>query len=107
MCPYEDEVERCYGVRPEWVPEESFEAAHRELDEALPGDGSLAERYQVWREEDGSAGRSLATVFDGMLEDFRGRTEALFGLPEGESDRGRLRLRRALDGVQLLPGRPA
>ena len=34
---YEDEVERCYGVRPEWVPEESFEAAHRELDEALPG----------------------------------------------------------------------
>ena len=34
---YEDEVERCYGVRPAWFPEEAFEAAHRELDEVLPG----------------------------------------------------------------------
>lgn len=83
--PYEDEVERCYGVRPEWVPEESFEAAHRELDDALPGDGSLAERYQVWREEDTLAGESLAGVYDSMLADVRVRTKALFGLPEGES----------------------
>jgi hypothetical protein len=83
--PYEDEVERCYGVRPEWVPEESFEAAHRELDEALPGNGSLAERYQAWREGDGLQGDALATVFDGLAEDFRSRTKALFELPEGES----------------------
>src|SRR5215216_4460809 len=38
---YEDEVERCYGVRPERVPEDVFAAAHRELDEVLPGSGSL------------------------------------------------------------------
>jgi hypothetical protein len=83
--PYEDEVERCYGVRPEWVPEESFEAAHRELDRALPGNGSLAERYQAWREGDGLQGDALATVFDGLAEDFRSRTKDLFELPEGES----------------------
>jgi hypothetical protein len=82
---YEDEVERCYGVRPAWVPEDSFEAAHRELDEALPGSGSLAERYQGWREGDGLQGGALAAVFDGMAEDFRSRTAALFELPEGES----------------------
>jgi hypothetical protein len=82
---YEDEVERCYGVRPEWVPEESFEAAHRELDEALLGNGSLAERYQAWREGDGLQGDPLAAVFNGLAEDFRARTEALFELPEGES----------------------
>jgi hypothetical protein len=82
---YEDEVERCYGMRPAWVPEDSFEAAHRELDEALPGNGSLAERYQAWREGDGLHGDSLAAVFDAMAEDFRSRTEALFELPEGES----------------------
>jgi hypothetical protein len=82
---YEDEVERCYGVRPAWVPEDSFEAAHRELDEALPGSGSLAERYQAWREGDGLHGDALAAVFDGMTEDFRSRTAALFELPEGES----------------------
>jgi hypothetical protein len=82
---YEDEVERCYGVRPEWKPEDSFEAAHRELDEALPGSSSLAERYQAWREGDGLQGDALASVFKGMAEDFRSRTAALFELPEGES----------------------
>lgn len=83
--PYEDEVERCYGVRPDWVPEESFEAAHRELDEALPGNGSVAERYQAWREGEALAGDVLARVYDDLLADFRARTETLFGLPEGES----------------------
>jgi hypothetical protein len=82
---YEDEVERCYGVRPAWVPEDSLEAAHRELDEALPGPGSLAERYQAWREGDGLHGDALSAVLDGMAEDFRSRTAALFELPEGES----------------------
>jgi hypothetical protein len=38
---YEDEVERYYGVRPLRTPEAEFEAAHRELDAALPGNGSL------------------------------------------------------------------
>ena len=83
--PYEDEVERCYGVRPEWVPEETFEAAHRKLDEGLPGNGSLAERYQAWREEDTLRGDTLAGVYSGMLADVRGRTGALFGLPDAES----------------------
>ena len=82
---YEDEVERCYGVRPEWVPEETFEAAHRELDEALPGNGSLADRYQAWREHDVLDGDALAGVYDGMLADVRARTRALLDLPERES----------------------
>jgi hypothetical protein len=83
--PYEDEVERCYGVRPEWVPEESFEAAHRELDEALPGNGSLAERYQAWREGEALQGDAISSVFDAVTEDLRSRTASLFELPEGES----------------------
>lgn len=82
---YEDEVERCYGVRPEWIDEAVFEAAHRELDEALPGSGSLAERYQVWREGGTLRGKELADVFQALSEDFRSRTEALVGLPQGES----------------------
>jgi hypothetical protein len=82
---YEDEVERCYGVRPAWVPEESFEAAHRQLDEALPGTGTLAERYQAWREGDGLEGDALATVFQALAQDFRSRTRSAFELPEGES----------------------
>jgi hypothetical protein len=83
--PYEDEVERCYGVRPEWVPEESFEAAHRELDDLLPGDGTVAERYQAWREGNQLEGDQLTTVYTKLLDDFRSRTKDLFDLPEGES----------------------
>jgi len=82
---YEDEVERCYGVRPEWVHEDAFAEAHRELEEVLPGSGSLAERYQAWREGDGLQGEELATVFLALIEDFRSRTEDLVGLPEGEA----------------------
>jgi hypothetical protein len=81
--PYADEVERCYGVRPQWTPEEVFEAAHRELDEVLPGSGTLAERYQAWREGAVPADR-LGALMDGLLSDFRARTKAAFGLPEGE-----------------------
>jgi hypothetical protein len=82
---YEDEVERCYGVRPQRVPEEVFEAAHEELDAALPGPGTVAERYQAWREGDGLQGEALAGVTETLASDFRARTESLAGLPAGES----------------------
>ena len=36
---YVDEVEGCYGVRPEKTPVSVYEAAHVRLDELLPGDG--------------------------------------------------------------------
>jgi hypothetical protein len=81
---YEDEIERCYGIRPERVPEEALEAAHRELDELLPGAGSLAERYQAWREGDAIPGDALAAVIEELAGDLRSRTQALFGLPDGE-----------------------
>jgi hypothetical protein len=82
---YEDEVERCYGVRPKRVAEEMFEAAHQELDAALPGSGTVAERYQAWREGDGLQGDALAQVIAALVADFRARTESLFSLPAGES----------------------
>jgi hypothetical protein len=81
---YEDEVERCYGVRPKWIDEAVFDAAHGELEKALPGSGPLAERYQVWREGDTLGGEELEAVYRALLADFRSRTEALVGLPQGE-----------------------
>jgi len=82
---YEDEVERSYGVRPERVSEDAFEAAHRDLDEALPGTGSVAERYRAWREEDALRGEQARRVIDDLTSEFRARTEALVGLPDGDS----------------------
>jgi hypothetical protein len=83
--PFEEEVERCYGVRPEWTPEEMFESAQRELDEILPGSGSVAERYQAWREATVVPAERLAGFMKSVLDDLRARTRALFGLPDGEA----------------------
>jgi hypothetical protein len=82
--PYADEVERCYGVRPRRVAEEVFEAAHRRLDELLPGDGSLAARYQAWREGDPLPRQRLAPALEALTAELRRRTVDMFGLPEGE-----------------------
>jgi hypothetical protein len=81
---YADEVEWCYGVRPTFRDEEAFAAAHRRLDEALPGSGPLAERYVTWRESHAIAPDRLSAAIGSLADDFRARTQALFGLPEGE-----------------------
>lgn len=82
--PYSDEFERCYGVRPEHVPESVFERAHAELDRALPGSGSLAERYQAWQDGDPVPPERAAEVLEAITTDLRSRTRDLVGLPEGE-----------------------
>jgi hypothetical protein len=81
---YADEVELSYGVRPRRVDEEVFERAHRRLQEVLPGGGALAERYVQWREAQTAPTELLPSAIASLAEDFRARTDALFGLPEGE-----------------------
>ena len=81
---YSDEVESCYGVRPHAVAEDELAAAHRRLDEVLPGSGALAERLIAWRESHAVPVEKLEGAITSLAEDFRDRTDALFGLPEGE-----------------------
>ncbi len=66
---YVEEIERCYGVAPEPATENELAEAHRRLEELVPGTGSLRARYQAWR----------------RAREIRTRTQALFGLPEGEA----------------------
>jgi hypothetical protein len=82
---FADEVERCYGVRPHRTPEDEIDAAHAGLDAALPGTGSLAERYQHWREAHTVPKDRLGPVLSDIVEQLRARTRELVGLPEGES----------------------
>jgi hypothetical protein len=82
---YVDEVEACYGVRPEMTPEDDFAAAHRRLNQALPGSGPLAERYVEWREAQAVPPDKLRPAVDSLAEDLRARTATLWGLPEGET----------------------
>jgi len=81
---YADEVEACYGVRPTPVPDEDLAAAHRRLEDALPGSGPLAERLIAWRETHAVPVDRLPAAITSLADDLRERTQRLFGLPEGE-----------------------
>jgi hypothetical protein len=83
--PYADEVERSYAIRPKRVPEERFEEAHQALDEALPPDGTLAERYQRWREGDVVPADRVEGVLGTLNARLREKTGQLLGLPAGET----------------------
>ncbi len=84
---YADEVEACYGVRPARTPVDVYEAAHAELDELLPGQGSLFERRQAWRTKHLVDGRLAVTVLEDLLPVLRARTAELVELPAGEQVR--------------------
>ncbi|MEZ5205094.1 MAG: hypothetical protein R2701_12160 [Acidimicrobiales bacterium] len=79
-----DEVESCYGVRPEMVPHEVLADAHGRLDAVLPGDGPLHARYDAWRTSHLMSPEQLTAAVHALAESFRERTAAAFGLPEGE-----------------------
>jgi hypothetical protein len=81
---YLDEIKAAYGVRPHVVEEDVFAEAHRQLDSAIPGSGSLAERYIEWREAQTVPPTLLESAVGSLAEDFRERTARLFGLPEAE-----------------------
>jgi hypothetical protein len=83
--PFVDEVEACYGVRPERVPDDELAAAHARLEEVLPGSGPLAERYGSWREAQAIPPGQLEAAIASFAEDLRERTDRAFGLPEGET----------------------
>jgi len=81
---YADEVEACYGVRPRRFMQDEFEAAHRSLEQVVPGSGPLADRYVAWRESQAVPVDLLEPAIASLAEDLRDRTRTMFGLPEGE-----------------------
>src|SRR3954452_23453298 len=81
---YSDEVEGCYGVRPQRTPVAVYEEVHARLDELLPGDGSLFDRREAWRDGPLCPGEHAVAVLDDLLPLLRDRTAALVELPAGE-----------------------
>lgn len=82
--PYLDEVEACYGIRPDRVEEDEVFEAHRRLERALPGGGDLGERVAALRARHVIPPDRLTAVIGHLADDLRERTVALFGLPAGE-----------------------
>ena len=82
---YADEVEGCYGVRPTQTDESVFEAAQAELEELLPGDGSIAERYERWEASIRVPTEQIEWALAAVVEEARAQTRALVELPPGEA----------------------
>jgi hypothetical protein len=82
---WEDEVTRCYGVRPEHTDESVFAAAHERLDAVLPGDGDLGDRFRAWEATQVLPRDRVLEAVERFQELLRARTRELVGLPDGET----------------------
>ena len=81
---YADEVEGCYSVRPTYTDEAVFTAAHERLEELLPGDGPLAERYERWQSSIRVPTELVEGTVAAVIEEARAWTRGLVELPDGE-----------------------
>jgi hypothetical protein len=79
------EIERCLGVAVEPGDEDSYRAAHRELDALLPGPGPLAERVAAHRRADELAPDRLLPAVRALAAALRRQAAGPYGLPAGES----------------------
>jgi hypothetical protein len=82
---YADEVEGCYGVRPTYTDEVVFAAAHERLEELLPGDGPLAERYKGWQDSIRVPAQKIERTLARVIEEARAQTHGVIELPDGEA----------------------
>lgn len=83
----EDEVQRCFDIRPTWTPETLFEEAHALFDDTLPGQGSLFERLQALRSRYNLPREKAGWTLDFMhqaMDEARRRVLTFIDLPEGE-----------------------
>jgi hypothetical protein len=81
---YSDEVEGCFGVRPDEWSDDVYEAAHERLDELLPPGESLLERYEGWRESRAVPAAKMVPALLAVIDALRTRAARLVDLPEGE-----------------------
>jgi len=82
---YSDEVEGCFGVRPDPWSEDVYREAHYRLDELLPPGESLLERFEGWREDRVVEPSQMVPALRAVVEILRTRTVDLVDLPEGEA----------------------
>ena len=82
---YIGHVAQCFDQAPVRRDEATFDAAAAALDALLPGSGPLADRLAEWDVQFTILPDRLPAIVDWLVARFRARSEALFGLPEGEA----------------------
>ncbi len=81
---WSDQVERCFGIRPQHVDEEIFRASHQRLDEVPPGTGDLSSRYHAWIDATVVPNGTVPRVIEMLSPELRRRTADIVELPAGE-----------------------
>ena len=81
---YAEQVRRSHQVEARLVPEEEFATVHARLDEVLPGEGPLHERFKGWRESQLVPPELVGPGLETLAAELRERTAALVDLPAGD-----------------------
>jgi len=81
---YLDLVKRSFDWSPARRPEELFSAVRNEIDKLLPGPEPLVERLAAWDARLTISVERLPPIVEWLVERFRERARATFGLPSGE-----------------------
>lgn len=82
--PYVEHVTACMGTAPRRYPDDVFSAARNDLDELLPGDGSLTERLAAHDAPLTVAVDRLPAVAEWLVGRFRERARVAVGVPDDE-----------------------
>ena len=82
---FDEESRALYDAVAPVHTEQEFEAALRQLDARLPGNGTLLDRYQAFRDRFEIPKDRLGAVFAAAIEGCRARTLEHIALPPGES----------------------
>jgi hypothetical protein len=80
-----DEVERSFGVRPRRTDTAAFVEAHARLDAALPGPGSVRDRFLAWEKGNAVPRDVLVPALERLKDALGPRAHALASMPAEES----------------------
>ena len=80
---YSELAERLFDWAPVRRDESMFEDAAREIDQLLPGDGSIADRLAAWDAPLAVPVDRIAPVADWLVATFRDRVAPTIGVPDG------------------------
>lgn len=83
--PYVEEVRDSFDISVESVPDSELDRTLTELDEILPGDGSVRERNVAYRAQFAVDQKTAAHLIDLILTETRFRTQQFVELPPGDA----------------------
>ncbi|GAB4231855.1 MAG: hypothetical protein Tsb0034_04370 [Ekhidna sp.] len=82
---FDEEAKLLYDAKPPTYSESYFDSLLLSLEEALPGEGNLSERYQTFADQFIIPKERLDSVFKTAIAEARTRTNSYYDLPENEN----------------------